>query len=722
MSYRKDQLFFEPEDAGMSKLGTNLGKDTQLWSQQIKVTFEKELSPLIRAGGKPFLNFTYKDLPKATALGGITITVGGRIMLFPVIVKDNELAPFDIFYDQLDKEWHFLTPDRVDRLTSNYSPYQGLTTNIPSDAVENTVDGSYGQPSWRDPLDHRVVQSSLNMERMKEMAEYLDSNPQVLVTMEPKVAHMLRVYGEAALHMDDVIKEAAFKNASPIFEHSVVADVAMVSKKDVNLYEIKVSSRKSAGVFKALTSAEGVRKIAEFFEKNADKILDEVDSTGSTAISRGIAAPPRIISSVLDPDPRTQRDVIGSSGTYTVTLETGRSDTGVVLPIEDWNGEDTGSYIFISPDNFAISNSIFGKRAPVNHVLPRGPYSQGSLGVFIKETEGLNFSTWPLRIEEVWGSPEAGTQIKAVDTRNVTKLNLVITDAVKVPTRIDPSIAPDLIEHGRINVYLPDNMKFSPLPEGDQVKLASTVESSVLREEARFETDHPEYGMYEVTKKAGYGRMFTIHEKKASLDRSYSGNSYRDEEIPERSSGNATHVDFILKTAGVDIGADTLDKMVIGERLTVFTPGKPSEPVGDIRKVAAAEIHRRTNAIASDIKPISPGLFIKLANALCRVNGNEMEKIASMCRYPMLVKVAEDTGDTSINQLLNLNFLGEENIDYFVDRLDVLDTVEDVLTRLLVVARISNLGINPDDVKDALRGLAATKEKFEQVKRLRMAW
>jgi hypothetical protein len=209
MSYKDDKLFFEPEEPGMSKLGAHLGKDTQLWTQQIKVIFEKENSPIIRAGGKPFLDYTYKDMAKGTAVGAVTITVGGRILMFPVVIKDNELAPFDNYYDQLDKDWHFMTDKRMDDLVNNNSQYRGLTKNIPTDEMRNDLDDSVIQPGWRDPLQaHRksaALSKSINMHRMKDIAVYLDKNPAALYSMEPKVANLIRLYSQASLHVDDML-------------------------------------------------------------------------------------------------------------------------------------------------------------------------------------------------------------------------------------------------------------------------------------------------------------------------------------------------------------------------------------------------------------------------------------------------------------------------------------------------------------------------------------
>ncbi len=113
----------------MFKIGKDLGTDTNLWLQKVRGAFDQQLMPLIKAGGKPYIKLTYKALPSQAAAGGVTITVGGRILLFPVIIKEKTLADFDVYYDQRDKTWHYLTDERLHALANEYNPYKGISSD-----------------------------------------------------------------------------------------------------------------------------------------------------------------------------------------------------------------------------------------------------------------------------------------------------------------------------------------------------------------------------------------------------------------------------------------------------------------------------------------------------------------------------------------------------------------------------------------------------------------
>ena len=77
---------------------------------------------------------------------------------------------------------------------------------------------------------------------------------------------------------------------------------------------------------------------------------------------------------------------------------------------------------------------------------------------------------------------------------------------------------------------------------------------------------------------------------------------------------------------------------------------------------------------------------------------------------------SEEEGGESINKIFNLNFLSKENIGYFVEHLETLTVAEDVLTRLLVIARIGDIGLDPGMVEATLEGITEIKERFSQAK------
>ena len=49
--------------------------------------------------------------------------------MFPIIIRDSDLAQFDIFYDQMDQSWHYMTDEVEEALANNYNPYKGVSSD-----------------------------------------------------------------------------------------------------------------------------------------------------------------------------------------------------------------------------------------------------------------------------------------------------------------------------------------------------------------------------------------------------------------------------------------------------------------------------------------------------------------------------------------------------------------------------------------------------------------
>lgn len=710
MTYRKDQLYIETPRYMQKMAGENLGDDTNLWLQKIRNAFDQQLMPLIRAGGKPYIKLTYKAFPSDAAVGGVTITIGGRIILFPIIIRDKVLADFDTYYDQRDKTWHFLTDERMNALSNEYDPYKGVTSaNIPEQQIEGVEEDGV---SWRRGAQNMVLTASLDLSNMMKVAEFLEEHPEELETLPPKIAEWCDLMGKAALRQADFRKEASLRGDNTMAPRFTNFDVALIHKKDLNTYAVKLSSYGHAKVDDQIMDHTTVSKLAYEFGKNGTKVLSDLDST-DRVITRGMEADStgRYVSSHLDDD-RQYPGSIGAHGTYEVMLSSGIREVGVVYPLTEWSGGDTtGLYIWISPENYSVARYMAGRRVSENMVLPRGPISRGTVGVFVKNSEGLAFSTQPVKIESIASSKEASMQIKATDVRHMTKLHLVITDAVKYPTRINPDLAPELILHDRSNYYIPQDMFFSPLPHSD-VSIISTPGGTEKLASDMIEYGH-RGGVYEIHRKRG---LFSVYEKKACLNR-----KSEDDGIPSFTVTSGHMADFILKTSGIDASIPLMN-MVPGEEIKVQVPDtiRIRAGVEAFNKMAAAQAG---NKVEEDIDRMNMHDIFKIARIIAGEPDMDISVFADECEVPFVIKEAlsGDKSTESLYKILNLNFLGKENVDYFVNNLNVMKDAEDVLTRLLVVSRMSELGISPTVLKNALEGITATREKFEKVRGVRLA-
>ena len=44
-------------------------------------------------------------------------------------MRYKDLALFDIFYDQMDQSWHYMTEEVESALVNNYNPYKGISSD-----------------------------------------------------------------------------------------------------------------------------------------------------------------------------------------------------------------------------------------------------------------------------------------------------------------------------------------------------------------------------------------------------------------------------------------------------------------------------------------------------------------------------------------------------------------------------------------------------------------
>jgi hypothetical protein len=83
--------------------GTVLGDNATTWPQDIINEFNDEHPFFSKNGSNPNLNFTNKEWVSGCSIGSITLAVKERLLVFPVVVRNKELAPFDIYFDQSDR-------------------------------------------------------------------------------------------------------------------------------------------------------------------------------------------------------------------------------------------------------------------------------------------------------------------------------------------------------------------------------------------------------------------------------------------------------------------------------------------------------------------------------------------------------------------------------------------------------------------------------------------
>lgn len=713
MSYATDKrVIVSPKDNSLVKIGKDLGADTNLWLDKIRNSFTKEYPDFI-SQSKPHFSFTHKDFANGAGVGAVTITLGSRILMFPIIIREKDLAPFDIFYDQMDQSWHYMTEEVESALANNYNPYKGISSDGFSDYDNLTATStSTNFATWRDPAKI----GSVDLSRLGDAADLLENDFDRYITASEKFHDVLKEASQAYViqrHSKFMQKEAADNRFVPGKYDDY--DVALVRKQDIDTYSVKLGSYGHREVDEQKLSSEGIRRMAADFGKLGTKILEEADRGEGALVTRGEEVATRVIDRNLTDVIRHKPGMVSTFGTYEVMLSDGHPDTLLAYPIMDWDGDTSGKMLLANSENYALTGSFPGNRTSENMVLPDGNLSSGVKGFFVKNDEGQAFCTRPFRIDEIYSDEDSDLHIKGMDLSVMEHIHLVKTKAFKMPTRIDPDVAPEMIDHDGGNYYIPHNMRFTPLPE-NQVKVLSTESSSVKLGELRKESDH-KGPILVLTKK---GSAYTLYQRQPMLK----GEGFRDFE-----RGDIHKMAFLTAICGGGIDTDDLEKMGAGEQAELFIPPfsiynrclQDAEKIASAMKVAEYDFDGKSyeEAIAPHVP--STENIMKIAMTVSKLRpervlplvteawGNKEEDIHKSASAP-------DEGGESINKIFNLNFLSKENVGYFVDHLDTLTMAEDVLTRLLVIARIGDIGLDPGMVEATLEGITEIKERFSQAK------
>jgi hypothetical protein len=82
-----------------------------------------------------------------------------------------------------------------------------------------------------------------------------------------------------------------------------------------------------------------------------------------------------------------------------------------------------------------------------------------------------------------------------------------------------------------------------------------------------------------------------------------------------------------------------------------------------------------------------------------------------------LIKTAADwNSKQALNDLFGLELVNKDTMAYFADMSPAFETVESALVKLLLVARLTPVGLDEELIRDTLEGVSQIKTKFSGLK------
>lgn len=709
------RVFRKPLESFVKLADVELGENPQLWFAKIYGVFEAQHPEVYkRQDTIPSLTFSKQDFVSGYALGAMTVSSGQNLLVFPVIIRDGRLAPFDIVY--VDGKLRYADEDYIEALTNPYSPFKGTSSRKPTDgpSLTNMM-----------PFSASGGKTTLTTTKRAGVEDVLEDLASRVAPVSPRLISDYADSGKLSLRKishtikDDQLKKIAkqiidnpmyFVSATNEFK-SVIGkirnitktasvddgwyDVVSIQRKDINEYITKKARAGYDGYIENVIDTKGVKKIATSFGQSANDILNTADALSKTSgavviskldgikntIEKELSGAIKIagmggVNEVTFDTP----GLIKSYGAYNVLFDSGEYDTGTVFPLVDWNFKKSNEFLFVG-QKYAIQSKMAGQPSSAPHRAPRGEPREGAEGTYVYEKGGRAFAIPPFKVNSHRHTPR-GIAIMGRTLATDNLVNLVPTEGIKSIIKITQDNDPEVYYHGAINVYIPAKMDFIPLPpEMDIIiedpqnaqKVASFIDNFNSKHQVMVRNDGEGYcrlDMQTFPLKAMPDKMASLSNFR-KIDR-------RTEHIPD--------IYFNLKVAGMTNPRE----LILGENDGLW-------------KRASLSVIEDDYDWTKEATP----------------NHSAWYAIKNHIPYSDLFKVASSIDDDStLDELFSINFMNEENIEYFMSNLGGLKKIEAFLSRLLLGARVSGIrNLSEDEIKNTLKGIVEIRKNLGALSR-----
>ena len=470
-------------EAMIKKADLSLGSDRNGWNDEVISAFETQHPEIISAGGRPHLSHSFKDWAEGCDIGVITVTLKTGVLMFPVIIRYEKLAPFDMCYSHDEDSWKYATPDTLKNYSMTSSPFLGVS-DAEHDEIELDDDDRWLGLTSTTLIDAGYVNTA-------SLKRAFDKRAQAVIDL----AAEKRAY---VVHGSDFLREQLEKLAAsleqeeepkciklafpkiPDIDYSTF-DTVFIKKAALNEYDVRMGHQGYLPIFRMKLSSPQLRHVLKKMNyKEAEKILDAIDTTPESGALLSSGNDP----DVLDPANYMQGKTLHQYGTFHVTdVESGKTETGIVYPVIDWSGEDTKRIVFLGEDVWALQKNMHGHIATTPKSPPKGRISPGNTGIFINVEDGIGFSTPPIEVQSVL-SNKRGVRIKGIDLGSKRRVNLIVTSQQAVIMPFSAEVDPENFVPGADNVYLPSVLTFVPLPSKTTkiaADLAEDIDCAMLK-------------------------------------------------------------------------------------------------------------------------------------------------------------------------------------------------------------------------------------------------
>lgn len=713
-----------------------LSSDKSTWNEQIVSAFENQHAGIIEAGGRPYVEHHFKDWADGSSVGAITVTVGTDMLLFPIIIRYNLLAPFDVAYSYRDTSWHYANQNYINTKTKSPNVFDGMK-RIPESAFDQIDDTDrWSNIGMAENVDHEIYWTRTAsdtapalIDKVASLLSYASDNEAKLAYSSPWLKDTLMGLNETVVRERKPHQKLADAKLLPEMDYRFF-DLMNIKRAGLDDYEVKLARRGYSPMLGIKISSSGVRELFKRMnDKTAEKVLGILDGKSDQTITRVIGNASTDKVEALDPANFVQGKPIHEYGTYHVTrTDNGKTDTGIVIPVIDWDGNDSGAALYLGEDVWSVQKRLHGIRASHNKIPPTGHLAPGRKGVFVYQRDGRAFATPPIEIRSIYSSP-AGARVKVIDLGQLQPVNVIVSADSNGIMPFGPEIE-EYAGHydpSSRNVIIPAKMTFTPLPE-TTVKIASEEEDLRSFQEKIGEAYGNSSGTVFSTA-AGFG--FDVPEQRyMSLPAEYVekvGSDARISALPIPTHVNGAEyaeAAFLMKAAGVPYAESILEKAEESSHARLSFPIMSVEKMAGLKDGVAKDIrYKRRRAIKGQIKKacehisskITPEGMFELAAVtpyLAKFAGEVLPAVydAAKTKTATFDTSVLSSPEKSLNTLFNLGLLNDRNIKYMKSKSDLLDDAEDFFAKMLITVRLTGMPVEESTLEATLEAISQTRE------------
>jgi len=671
-----------------------LSDNVREWQQEISAIVAENLPKGLNL--ETTTVFQKVDEEKGYALGTAIARdpSGGKQIGIPIIVKAWHLAPIDLFF--LEGKLYPLNDDTVSKAfyqtslgvgLASRKPPPNMTDDVFADARNPPLGGKY---SYSAPIS-KLIEGTRGLEDVKLLKTAVLSNPSVLAGFHKRgTFHVLEKLAAPDKPKEDQQDDLNKARAATVFT---------VKKDGPNNYRLYSANDQVFDPVIISTDRQGLKEFlntrSACLNEFEDDPLTHIDRVGHYTIeapkpvygldvdgpsgsgvdgsgSYGANLGPHKNPWVFDPlqDDRVVT-TIDKFGRYGVRDADGVLAKGWVIPnVVDFDGKPLPIKLFLSKVLASMQTRIAGIHLEDDDdtFLEADRPDTGKIGTFVYRDGKRIFATSPFQVTSVTVFKDIKS-IGIVDYKG-NRANLILSPNVNGIVRISESKRPELgpLMGPHDNYIISARMNFIRMP-----RLCAVSEGP--DDFKRIALEHLDTNPIKVAMSNG---RYVLR----GGDISKYASDFDFHSLPKHEA------EFLLRSWGLDHEktAEVLDKAQHRIQLEIHHLRQPP-PAGAIKSASDA----RLSAIVSEVKPAMADL-VKIAANL-------------------------DDADT-VDSVLSLGFVNEENIKRFASAAPMLWDVVHMLSKLLLAARLGASDIPEEATRSAIQNIQRVLKGVARVKLL----